>query len=417
MKILFVHQNMPGQYRELIQWLAASGDHELVFLTQRRDEPAIKGVRTEIYSPHHRPAKEAYGLSKTWEEASGTGFGAAMAAQALERDAGFKPDIVLGHTGWGELLFFKEIWPDVPLLGFFEYFYRAKGGPVGFDPEEVVSEHTSFLMAARNTVPYANIQTVDLGHVPTQWQKHTFPDSFHSKFYTCHDGIRTDLLKPNPEVSLGLGRLNQPLSRDDEVFTYMARNLERTRGFHVFMRALPKILAARPNARVLIIGGNATSYGRKSGHQGGLRGEMEAEVGADLDWDRVHFLGQVPYEKFCQVVQLSRCHIYLTMPFVLSWSLLEAMSMQATVVASDVAPVREAITHGKTGLLVDFFDPQALADQVIEVLAQPQKYAHLGVAARAHVVAQYDFLSHCLPQHISRINSLLPAGRQIAIPD
>lgn len=416
MKILFVHQNMPGQYRELIQWLAASGDHELVFLTQRRDAPHIPGVRTQVYTSHHKPAKEAYGLSKVWEEASGAGFGAAMAAQALERVGGFKPDIVLGHTGWGELLFFKEIWPDVPILGFFEYFYRAKGGPVGFDPEEVVSEHTPFLMAARNAVPYANIQTIDLGHVPTQWQKHTFPDSFHSKFYTCHDGIRTDLLKPNPKIRLGLGRLSQPLSRDDEVFTYMARNLERTRGFHAFMRALPKILAARPNARVLIIGGNAASYGRKSGHQGGLRGEMEAEVGADLDWDRVHFLGQVPYEKFCQVIQLSRCHIYLTMPFVLSWSLLEAMSMQTTVVASDVAPVREAISHGQNGLLVDFFDPQALADQVIDVLAMPQKYAHLGAAARAHVVENYDFLTQCLPQHIARINSLLPAAKQIPLP-
>jgi len=416
MKILFVHQNMPGQYRELIQWLAASGEHELVFLTQRRDAPQIPGVRTQLYTPHHRPAKDAYGLSKVWEEASGVGFGAAMAAQKLERDDGFKPDIVLGHTGWGELLFFKEIWPDVPVLGFFEYFYRAKGGPVGFDPEEEVNSHTPFLMAARNTVPFANIQNVDLGHVPTRWQRDTFPKSFHSTFYTCHDGIRTDLLKPNPDVSLGLGRLDQSLSCDDEVFTYMARNLERTRGFHVFMRALPKILAERPKARVLIIGGNETSYGRKSGHQGGLRGEMEAEVGGDLDWDRVHFLGQVPYEKFCQVIQISRCHIYLTMPFVLSWSLLEAMSMQATVVASDVAPVREAISHGETGLLVDFFDAQALADQVIDVLAQPQKHAHLGAAARAHVVANYDFLSHCLPEHLRRINSLLPREKQMPLP-
>jgi len=416
MKLLFVHQNMPGQYRELIQWLAATGEHELVFLTQRRDAPQIPGVRTQLYTPHHRPAKDAYGLSKVWEEASGTGFGAAMAAQKLERDEGFKPDIVLGHTGWGELLFFKEIWPDVPILGFFEYFYRAKGGPVGFDPEEEVNAHTPFLLSARNAVPFANIQNVDLGHVPTQWQKHTFPNSFHSKFYTCHDGIRTDLLKPNPEVRLGLGRLPQPLSRDDEVFTYMARNLERTRGFHVFMRALPKILAARPNARVLIIGGSETSYGRKSGHEGGLRGEMEAEVGAGLDWDRVHFLGQVPYEKFCEIIQISRCHIYLTMPFVLSWSLLEAMSMQATIVASDVAPVREAVTHGETGLLVDFFDAQALADQVVDVLTHPQKHAHLGAAARAHVVANYDFLSHCLTEHLRHINGLLPADRQILMP-
>ena len=274
---------------------------------------------------------------------------------------------MLGHTGWGELTFFKEIWPDVPVLGFFEYFYRMTGAPVGFDPEEPVNDHTPFLLHARNMVPFANIQTVDLGHVPTQWQKNTFPTLFHDRFYVCHDGIRTDRLGPDPDVSVRLGRLEQPLTREDEVFTYMARNLERTRGYHVFMRALPAILEARPRARVLVVGGNDTSYGAKSTHPGDLRGEMEAELGDRVDWDRVHMLGRVPYEKYCQIIQLSRCHIYLTMPFVLSWSVLESMAMQATIVASDTAPVREAVTHGETGVLVDFFDPAALADQVIDV--------------------------------------------------
>lgn len=416
MKLLFVHQNMPGQYRELVRWLAALGGHEIVFLTQRKDAPQLPGIATRIYRPHHVPAKDAYGLSRVWEEATGAGFGAALAAREIERREGFRPDVVLGHTGWGELTFFKEIWPDVPILGFFEYFYRAKGGPVGFDPEEPVSDHTPFLLHARNAVPFANIQTVDLGHVPTEWQKGMFPESFHDKFYVCHDGIRTDLLGPDPEVSLRLGRLDRPLTRQDEVFTYMARNLERTRGFHVFMRALPKILQARPNARVLVIGGDEVSYGRASDHPGGLRGEMEAEVGHLIDWNRVHMLGRVPYSQYCRIIQLSRCHIYLTMPFVLSWSLLELMAMQATIVASDVAPVREAVSHGETGLLVDFFDPAALADQVIDVLANPGAHAHLGPAARAHVVGKYDFLTRCLPEQIARINSLVPADRRIEMP-
>jgi len=414
MKILFVHQNMPGQYRELIQWLAAQGSHQLVFLTQRNPAPQIPGVKSVVYRPHHSPAQDAYGLSKTWEEAAGMGFGAAMAARQLQRDEGFTPDLIVGHTGWGELLFMKDVLPDVPIVGFFEYFYLNQGGPVGFDPEDPPSEHSPFLLRARNTVPYANIDAVDLGHVPTQWQKQTFPSSFHSKFYTCHDGIRTDLLRPNPDVSLGLGRLAQPLTRKDEVFTYLARNLEHTRGFHVFMRALPKILAARPKARVLVLGGNDVSYGRKSQTPGGLRAEMEAEVGADIDWSRTHFLGKVPYSKFCEIVQLSRCHIYLTMPFVLSWSLLESMSMQATVVASDVAPAREAVTHGETGLLVDFFNPGALADQVIDVLANPRDYAHLGPAARTHVVETYDFLTRCLPEHLRQMNALVPQSARIA---
>ena len=226
----------------------------------------------------------------------------------------------------------------------------------------------------------------------------------------------SQLIRPDPKVSLGLGRLERELTREDEVVTYVSRNLERTRGFHIFMRALPQILRERPNARVLVVGGNEVSYGGKSKHPGGLRAEMEAEVGKNVDWDRVHFLGNVPYSQYQKLIQLSRCHIYLTMPFVLSWSLLEAMSMGATIVASDVAPVREAIEHGKTGLLVDFFDPQAVAAQVVEVLAKPQEFARIGKAARDHVVREYDFLTRCLPEHIAQINALVPADKQIKMP-
>ena len=255
MNILFVHQNMPGQHRELLMWLVAQGGHRIVFLTQRRNAPWIDGVMTVVYKSHHKPGAGAYGLSKVWEAATGAGFAAAMAARELEKNEGFRPDLILGHTGWGELLFMKQIWPDVPIPGFFEYFHNATGGVVGFDPDDPVSDHTPFLMEARNAVPYANIQHVDLGHVPTVWQKNTFPASFHPKFYTCHDGIRTDRLGPDPDVSLSLGRLDRPVTRGDEVFTYMARNPEHVRGFHIFMAALPRILAARPGARVPGAGG------------------------------------------------------------------------------------------------------------------------------------------------------------------
>ena len=416
MKLLFVHQNMPGQYREFIQWLVQHQNHEIAFLTQRRNAPQIEGVRTVVYKPHHVPGETAYGLSKVWEEATGAGFGAAMAARALEREQGFKPDIVIGHVGWGELTFLKQIWADVPIIGFFEYYYNLEGGIVGFDPEQPVSDHAPFLLQARNAVPLANIQTVDLGQCPTFWQRDRFPASFHDKMYVCHDGIRTERLVANTEATLHLGRMDRPLTRDDEVITYVARNLETTRGFHVLMRALPEILAQRPKARILILGGNDVSYGGKSDHPGGLRAKMEAEVGAKVDWSRVHFLGQVPYPDFINLVQLSRCHIYLTMPFVLSWSLMEAMSMQATIVASDTAPVREVITHAETGRLVDFHDPSALAREVVDVLANPQDHSHLGAAARAHVIETYDFATRCLPEHMRRINGLVPAAKRMDLP-
>ncbi|WP_339643882.1 glycosyltransferase family 4 protein [Jannaschia helgolandensis] len=413
MKILFVHQNMPGQYREMLDWLVAQGTHELVFLTQRRNLPDMPGVRKVVYKPHHTPAKNAYGLSKTWEEAVGYGYAAAQATAVL-RDEGFVPDIILGHTGWGELLFLKHVLPDVPILGFFEYYYLSDGGPVGFDPDDPPGAASSYLLQARNAVPNSNIHVVDQGLAPTRWQRDTFPQSFHDKLYVCHDGIRTDRLLPDADVTLNLGRAGR-ITRDDEVFTYLARNMERTRGFHTFMRALPAIQKARPKARALIVGGSGTSYGKASQAEGGFRAELEREVGHLVDWSRVHFLGQVPYADFQRVVQISRCHIYLTMPFVLSWSLLESMAMQATVVASDVAPVREAITHGQTGLLVDFLSPDALAAQVSEVLADPDRFAHLGPAAREHVVAEYDFLTKCLPEHVARINAMVHPDRHLQL--
>ncbi|MDE4306123.1 glycosyltransferase family 4 protein [Phaeobacter gallaeciensis] len=415
MKLLFVHQNMPGQYRELITWLAARPEgHEIYFLTQRSDVK-LPGVTTVTYKAHHQPAKDAYGLSKDWEAAAGTGIGAALAARQLKDVRGWSPDIIIGHTGWGELTFLKEVWPDVPMIGFFEYFYRTSGGLVGFDPENPPNDQAGFFAQARNTVPYTNIHTVDLGHTPTYWQRDRFPESFHDRMYVCHDGIRTDRLQPDPEASISLGRLDRPLTRDDEVITYVARNMERARGFHIMMRALPKILKERPNARVLMIGGNETSYGIESKHPGGLRGEMEEELQGQVDWSRVHFLGRIPYDALCDIIRISRCHIYLTMPFVLSWSLLESMAMQATVVAADVAPVREAVTHGTTGMLVDFFDPDALAAQVVDVVANPESYAHLGPNARAHVVETYDFLTRCLPEHIAQINALVPEEKRIQI--
>lgn len=415
MKLLFVHQNMPGQYRELVQWLAASGEHEIVFLTQRKKPPVFDGVRTVIYAAHHTAKDDAYGLSKTWETGAGAGFGAAMKLREIVSE-GFTPDIIIGHIGWGEMTFFREVLPDTPQIGFFEYYYSTKGGPVGFDPESPVSDHSPFLMRGHNVIPEMNIGSVDVAHAPTQWQKNRFPYWFHDKMYVCHDGIRTDRMLPDPNVQITLGRVDRPLTRDDEIVTYMARNLETTRGFHQLMRALPHIQSARPNARILVVGGSDVSYGGKNTHQGGLRGQMEAEVGHLLDWDRLHFLGQVPYEDFQKIIQISRCHIYLTMPFVLSWSLLESMSMQATIVASDVPPVREAVTHGETGLLVDFFDPKALAAQVVEVLESPETFAHLGPAARQHVVRTYDFTTVCLPEHIRQINALVPRDKRIPLP-
>jgi len=415
MKLLFIHQNYPGQYRELLRWLAAQGGHEIVFLTQRKDVGPADNIRIYSYTPHHKAGEGAYALTRYLEDCHGAGYAVALACRKLEAE-GFRPDIVIGHVGWGELTFLKQVWPDVPLLGYFEYFYLSQGGVIGFDPEYPPHEGSEFVMHARNALNYMNIATCDRGQTATHWQHQTFPPEMREKIYVCHDGIRTDRLSADPNVSLSLGRLDRPLTREDEIFTYVSRNMEPTRGFHKFARALPEILDARPQARVLIVGGNGTSYGRASTATGGYRGEMEAELGDRLDWSRVHFLGRLPYDDYVRVTRIGRCAIHLSYPFVLSWSLLESMAMEAVMVASDTAPIREVIEHGKTGLLVDFHDHSALAAQVIEVLERPDDFAHIGKAARAHVVENYDFHKVTLPRHIAEINALVPKAVRLTPP-
>lgn len=415
MKILMVHQNYPGQYRELLTWLIEQGGHEIVFLTQKEGVPQRAGVKVIRYRAHHKPSDAAYALTKYWEECCGNGLGAARAMEQLDAE-GFVPDIILGHIGWGELTFVRQVWKDVPVIGYFEYYYLFEGGSVGFDPEFPATSDTRYILHARNAMNFANIETVTLGVVPTKWQQDTFPKSFHGKFYTCHDGIRTDRLLPNPDASIGLSRLKRNITRNDEIITYMARNLEPVRGFHQFMRALPKILDARPNARALIIGGYEASYGRKSDIEGGYRAQMEREVGKDLDWSRVHFLGRVPYDDFRKIICLSRCHIYLTVPFVLSWSLLEAMSMQAPIVASNTAPVREVMKDGKAGLMADFFSPDEIAEKAIQLLSDYKLGEKLGRTARAQVIRSFDFEKVCLPQHLKQINKLVPKDKVIPLP-
>ncbi|MEO5672175.1 MAG: glycosyltransferase, partial [Ramlibacter sp.] len=263
----------------------------------------------------------------------------------------------------------------------------------------------------KNANNLLHMQAADSGLSPTQWQADTFPQPFRSRINVAHDGVDTTIVKPRPDVSLALrsagGALH--LTRADEVITFVNRNLEPYRGFHVFMRALPQLLARRPHARVVIVGDNRASYGANPGDGRTWRQVCTDEVRPsipDSDWARVHFVGQLDYVTFIALLQLSRVHIYLTYPFVLSWSLLEAMSAGCAIVASDTAPVREAIEHGVTGRLVDFFDTQALASSVCRLLEDEGERVRLGAAARQHAVRHYDLQSICLPRQLAWVRAL-----------
>jgi glycosyltransferase involved in cell wall biosynthesis len=290
---------------------------------------------------------------------------------------------------------------------------------VGFDPEFPPTDAGDVCrVRLKNLNNLLHFEVADAGISPTHWQASTFPQTFRPKITVVHDGIDTTAVAPNAAVALTLKKANgidQPLTRQDEVITFVNRNLEPYRGYHVFMRALPELLKRRPKARVLIVGADDVSYGARptQAQNGGTKwkdifaNEVRPHI-SDADWQRVHFLGHVPYEYFVPLLQISTVHVYLTYPFVLSWSLLEAMSAGCAIVASDTAPLHEAIVHNETGRLVNFFDAKALIQEVCDLLGNPAERARLGINARQFAQTHYDLQNVCLPKQLAWVEELGP---------
>jgi len=408
LKLLFIHQNFPGQFKFLAPALARQG-HEVVAMTMQKSEASQwQGVRLVPYAASRGTTPKVHPWVSDFETKAIRGEACFRAALRLKAQ-GFCPDLVIAHPGWGESLFLKDVWPAARLGIYAEFYYHPQGADVGFDPEFPAADAGDVCrLRLKNLNNLLHFEVADAAISPTQWQASTFPEPFRSKITVVHDGIDTDALAPNPGVSLTLnGSLK--LSRGDELITFVNRNLEPYRGYHIFMRALPELLRRRPGARVLLVGGDDVSYGARA--EGGRKwkdlfaAEVRPQI-SDADWARVHFLGHVPYQHFIPLLQLSSVHVYLTYPFVLSWSLLEAMSLGCAIVASDTQPLREAVRDDETGRLVDFFDVAGLAQQACALLDDPQARARLGASARAFARAHYDLQSVCLPRQLEWVRAL-----------
>jgi len=404
MKVLFVHQNFPGQYLHLARHLAGDPANEVVAITQRKDV-SLPGMRIVAYAPSRKVTSRLHHYLADME--SGVLNGQQVARAALQlRDAGFVPDVMVGHNGWGEIWFLKDVYPAVPLLGYFEFFYRLQGSDVGFDPSKPPSFDDAPRLRIKNAGNLLGLEAADWGQCPTLWQKRQFPLHYQSMLHQVHEGIDTCIVAPDPKASVRLAKASIELNAGDEIVTYVARNLENYRGFASFMRALPHVLDKRSKARVLIVGGDETSYGPKPAKGVTLRQQMLDELGSCLDLGRVHFLGKVPYPSFLKVLQVSMAHVYLTYPFVLSWSMLEAMSAGCLVVGSRTAPVEEVVRDGENGRLVDFFSPQQISARVVEALEFPQEHQALRIRARQTIVDRYDLQSICLPASLLLLSRL-----------
>lgn len=400
MRLLFVHQNFPGQYRHLAADYARQPGHEVVALGEAKNlpgKPRLPGVKVYGYALQEKPVDP---FQASVLRAIGRGRAVAAAAAALRR-RGFRPDVILAHIGWGEALFLKDVFPQAKILLYCEFFYRSHGADLGFDPEFPVSPEKRLRARVMNAPLLMSLDASDWGLAPTGWQHSRFSAAQRARMSVIHDGIDTDRVRPGD-------------APEEELVTYVARNLEPYRGFHVFMRAIPEIQRRRPNARIVIVGGDGVSYSPQAPGGETWRGRLLRELDGRIDLSRVEFRGRIPYDDYVALLRRSAVHVYLTYPFVLSWSLLEAMSAGCLVVGSRTPPVQEVIEDGCNGLLADFLSPAAIAEKVDEALSRRADGRRLREGARRTVVERYDLRRICLPAQRRLVERLVAARPDVA---
>jgi glycosyltransferase involved in cell wall biosynthesis len=398
MDFLLIHRNFPAQFRNLATALAARGEHR-VFAIGSQSAARIPGVKLSRYRIEDERFPEVHPFARQFDLECRRAEQVLYGATAL-KSAGLRPDVIFVHPGWGEGLAIRDVFPHARLIAYCEFYHTS--GHIGFDPEfPTIGLDGLVLLRARNAANLMAVCDADAGVAPTQWQQNLFPPELRPKIRVIHDGIDTDVVRPDSEARFAPSGTDRTFRAGQEIISFVAPNLEPSRGYHVFMRALPQILAARPKAQVIVVGGDGAAYGPAPPPGYSWKRVFFEEVRDRIGPERVSFIRSLPYADYLALLQVSRVHVYLTYPIILSRSLLEAMATECLVIASDTAPVREVISDGENGQLVPFFDHEGLARAVIEASKRHRTHPDLRRRARQTVLARYDLHSVCLPQQLA----------------
>ncbi|HWR41436.1 MAG TPA: glycosyltransferase [Patescibacteria group bacterium] len=377
MRVLFLHRSFPAQFRYLAAQLALQPMNQVAFLTNR-EGGILPGVNKILYTPSRSANPDTQSHLNAAE-------GAVLHGQAAYREMaklkaeGFVPDVICGHSYWGPTLFAKDLFPHVPLLAYFEWFYKA---------EESDSEQVKMAVRTKNVPILWDLASCDQGLTPTTWQGSRFPTEYRDKIQVIRDGVDHSFFCPRPGHRLLLPRIGLDLSDVDEVVTYVSRSLEPLRGFPQFMQAAALIQKARPRCHVVVTGMEQSVYERAPA-EGKTYKQILLET-VELDRSRIHFTGWLSLPEYREVLQASTLHVYLTKPYILSWSLLEALACGCLTVASDSEPVREVIRDGENGLLVDMNAPGEIAAAVADVLSRKTEFGFIREKARQTICENYD---------------------------
>lgn len=394
MHVLYVHRNFPAQFGHIAAHVSGELGWRCTFVSEAETDSrsAIEHVR---YEPQGGATAQSDYFTRTFENAIAHARGVYQACVELGETT--RPDLIVGHSGFGSTLFLPEVFPGVPIINLFEYFYRPHDSDLDFRPDYPPLEQDVLRSRARNAMIMLDLAQCTRGYAPTQFQRDIFPDAYARGIEVIHDGIDTSFWKRRNDPAALRERLG--LVESHRIVTYCARGLESMRGFDVFMRAAKRIYERDDCVRFIVVGSDTVSYGGDLRFTGGRSFREHALSADDYDLSRFRFLGTIAPDALAQVFSLSDAHVYLTVPFVLSWSMLNAMSCGCAIVGSDTAPVREVIVNGENGVLCDFFDEKAIAESVSQILENTDERRVLGEAASATIHDRYG-LEVTLPRMI-----------------
>ncbi len=391
MHTLFVHQNFPAQFAHIAAHLIEHHGHRCTFVSEK-PPGHVNGIEKVQYAVKDGARETTHFCSRTFENQV---WHSAAVLEALRARPDIQPDLIVGHSGFLSTVFLRELY-DVPQINYFEYFYRTKNSDVDFrtdlpmcGPDERVRTRV------RNAGLLLDLENCDAGYSPTKWQRSQLPQEFHSKVEPIFDGIDTSFWKPVELTSRKIAGWDIPA--DKRVVTYVSRGMESMRGFDIFMKVAKRLCEQRSDVVFLVVGEDRVAYGGDHRFTGGKTFKQWVLQQDDYDLDRILFLGRIPPTELVRLFSLSDLHLYLTVPFVLSWSLFNALACGTTVLASKTAPVEELIDDGTNGLMTDFFDVDAWVNTASNVLDDPTSYAHLGKNGEKNIRDLYS-MNICLPR-------------------
>ncbi|MCR5461158.1 MAG: glycosyltransferase [Acetatifactor sp.] len=393
MKVLLIHPRNWGQFEYLAAFLARNPVIQVVFLTHNAELNRIPGVKVRLYQEAEMSRE---GL-ETFEKFPHLGEAQAVyqALKIMRDHESYYPDVIYGRSGWGGVLFLKDLFPKAKLIGYFEWFFDASVyDALGWRNHMDFNDYRSILRL-QNMETLKQLDACDVRHVPTHWQKSVFPAQYRDTMTVIHEGIDTRFYAPISSREAELAKWNLGLSEKDEIVTYASRGFEPMRCFPVFMDAIRLLLKRRPRCHVILAGREKPAYGPKPNRNQSWK-QLEEEKGG-FDASRVHFFDWLPRERFLSLLRISDVHVYLTIPYVLSWSMLQAMSTGCCLVASASPPVEEVIEDGINGLLTDYQSPEKIADRIEEALSDSSLRERLRLAARDVILDRYP-LEKCLQE-------------------